>query len=319
MSWRGNKQLTLKASRYYFGHFMKSLRNHLGRLTGADRSETGTDNNLQLVLHVGLPKAASTFMQYSVFHSTDTLEYIHARKKTPIERALIAYNRDSGAKVKRRLKLRLADLPARNVLISNESICMKPWEPWLDQGPTPESFCAGLYLLEKYGREVRVIIVIRRQDQWLASRYAESAKTDESFSTEDFERRVNDLCERSSDLGALKWLDYSDMLNRLQQRLGEQNLLVLPMERIVRDHHGLIAELEAFLGVSGWTAFYEKQGIVKKKNALSLGENVWRMRRRETTLSLSEETQKRILSKYESTNRKASDDFGLELGRFGYF
>lgn len=274
-----------------------------------------------LTLHIGLPKTASSFLQFRVFRNEPNLTYVHARVRGELERVLQQHQRIRRKRFDKRIKPRLVSLlPKGDVLVSDENITMWAKEPWEHRGPTPGGFAARVPQLQSVVGTLRVMLGVRRQDQWLASRYSESARLSDEFSQEDFERRAAELC-RVRPEGALRWLDYGPVYGQLARALGPENLLVFPMEALDDDPEDVVKKLEAFMGVSGWLqAFRENSAKEKRLNVLSTEPDTWRFKGHEDrVLRLPPSTKQALLARYEKTNRKLDSKIDFDLRRYGYF
>jgi hypothetical protein len=274
-----------------------------------------------LTLHIGLPKTATSFLQMRVFRSEKNLTYIHGRTRGPLERLLQVHQRMSKHRFEERIKPQLLSLlPAGDVLVSDENIAMRVGEPWKNKGPTPASFGPRLGQLQTLVGTVRVILGVRRQDHWLASRYAESARLSDEYSQEDFERWAAMLCAGTPVKGALNWLDFARAERSLRRCLGRENLLVLPMEALEDDTERVIGMIEQFVGVSGWLDNFRSKPNKKRVNVLSIEPNTWRFKGRPNkVLRLTETTSKALLARYESTNRELNRRIDFDLQRYGYY
>jgi hypothetical protein len=123
-----------------------------------------------------------------------------------------------------------------------------------------------------------VVIGIRRQDQWLASRYAESSKDFPGLDQSDFDRRMHELAKREVLDGPLAWLDYAAVRQEFSAALGRENLLLVPLEWIGARPEETIRQLEGFCGLTPGDAWALKPSR-QARNPLSKGPNTWRMRR----------------------------------------
>ena len=144
----------------------------LRSLLGLERKERALEQAGApvLTLHIGLPKTASTFLQRSVFSSAPGLTYVRKYKELPLPVAIEKMQRVHPRRVSDFVDSIGEELPEGNVLVSNENVSMHVKEPWADKGPTPTRFCERVVALEPLVGTLRVILGIRRQDQWLASR-----------------------------------------------------------------------------------------------------------------------------------------------------
>jgi hypothetical protein len=275
-----------------------------------------------LTLHIGLPKTATTFLQYRIFNRQREITYIHQprdRDRDAIERLLKRQQR-AGRRELASLEQRIVRvLPPGDVLVSNENISIAADEVWTGRGPTPTRLAERVARLADRLDGVRVVVGIRRQDQWLASRYAESAKAFPEFCQRDFEERVARLCSRPLE-GALQWLDYDAAFAALVDHLGDGNVLLLPSEALADEPEHALGRLEEFLGHTGLVSVYRAQADSTdlRRNALSVGQNRWQMRGREAMLALPDQLEAVVLRRFADGNRLVAKAAGLELGRFGY-
>jgi len=78
---------------------------------------------------------------------------------------------------------------------------------------------------------VKVFLTIRNQALWLASKYAQASPRIYNASQSDFEMRV----KKFSHLASKQWCDWSCIVKEFDSVLGEENFLVLCMEDIGED------------------------------------------------------------------------------------
>lgn len=271
-----------------------------------------------LTLHIGLPKTASTFLQYRVLNRQDRYTYIHSSASSDLEALVRRYVRTSESSVPQLEDDLVAAVPDGDVLLSDENIPMSPQEPWLGTGPTPRRTARRLARLGRRVGGVRVVLAIRRQPQWLASRYAESAKRFADFGQADFERRVELLCQQRPS-GALRWLEYDVAYRELVSHLGRDNVLMHPVELLRDDPALALSRLEGFLGCDGWVEAYHAGAIdMGRSNALRTGRRQWTMRDHDSVLELPAALEGRARAVYDAGNWSLASVTGLELGRLGY-
>ena len=149
-----------------------------------------------LCFHIGLPKTATTYLQWSIFPTIARVDLIHqsqgdkrarkflvdlknyctlGRRRNPLKRTL----RNWSARRQVLLKDRV---PApRCTVFTSENISMTPNGVWTGDGPPPAVVAERLAITaEELGvaaRHVKIIFGLRSQAPWLASRYAESSKS----------------------------------------------------------------------------------------------------------------------------------------------
>lgn len=268
-----------------------------------------------LVLHIGLPKTGTTFLQH-LFRRTPDLAFVH-RKMGEREgdvcrelRRLARTNRLLALVHARRIGARVRDLvPAsRSLLISDEDISVAAGGFWRGAGPEPQLVARRLAALEPPGSAsapVRVMIGIRQQDQWLASRYAESSRMFPEFGQSDFEARMRRIAAGASLAGPLQWLDYLGVREIFARALGPDNVLLVPLERLAADAGDTLAEVGRFLGgVDLGHAFLAMHRSKRRtQNRLATGENTWRMRRDGSPLRLEPDLQAALRQRFAESNR----------------
>ncbi len=260
-----------------------------------------------LIFHIGLPKTATTFLQHKIFAFAENINFVH-RKVSSEARALCSDLNtlaiaDDSAFCDRRTQIRDqlrehaigngTDFFARNLLISDENISLRPGIFWTGEGSSPSMVANRLADVGKnmalLDPKVRVIIGIRRQDQWLASRYAESSKLFPEFGQMDFERRMADIIRSDRLEQTMSWLDYDEVYRIFITLLGQQNVLLVPMERLFADPVSMLSELGEFLDSPNLIALYRREQDKEpggRVNSLSAGDNSWLMRRDNSKLHL---------------------------------
>lgn len=276
-----------------------------------------------LALHIGLPKTGTTFLQYRIFNRLQELAYIHdptSEDPDAVERLLRSYQRVGRDRLSGLEDRIVRALPDGDVLVSNENISIRAKEVWEGSGPRPGRLARRVARLAERLGDVRVVVGIRRQDQWLASRYAESAKHFPEFGQRDFDERVSRLCDGSLS-GVLRWLDYDRAHAELVDRLGEGNVLLLPSEVVAAEPEAALASVERFLGCTGMVEAYQEQADDPslRRNVLSVGDNRWQLRGRDDTLRLSDELSERVRERFAEGNRAVEKAAGFDLGGYGYY
>jgi hypothetical protein len=215
-----------------------------------------------LVFHIGLPKTGTTLLQHRVLRRAPGIAFLHrkhGRTAMWLMRALRHHCQagDLVGAIEVTLLLAVIDrLAARGqpLVVSDESIAFKMKRFWAESTQGPERVARRLGALAARApaalRPCKVIIGIRRQDRWLASCYAHCADSPRGggFSQDDFTRRLAAIAAGAAGDCALGWLDYARTRDIFGQALGAENVLMLPMERLVGDMRGTVRELTGFLG-----------------------------------------------------------------------
>lgn len=286
--------------------------------TRAHLAETGrqTHDGTMLTLHIGLPKTGTTFLQHRVLAQAEGIDFIH-RDRGPTELGLclslrrLAHSPPMLAPLLRldaRRRLAALRTKAAGLLVSDENISVHPRRFWHGAGPSPEDLARRLAgfaaKLPTSLRPLRIIIGIRRQDQWLASRYAESSRDFAEFGQADFDRRIAAIARSPVLPGPLGWLDFDRVQRTFATTFGSDNLLILPLERLVATPEPVFAELSRFLGaqIDRPAPAPKTKAERRQRNQLSSGENRWRMRRDKTELRLDPPEQAALLDRLAASN-----------------
>lgn len=297
-----------------------------------------------LVVHLGLPRTATTFLQYSVFAKTlsqrSNFIYVHRKRGenekhlTRTLRKLTKAKESELAAMLSELNVRLARLKETKgvtptnptIIISDENISLDGKSIWLDEGPTPIEVAMRLGRWAQNSATsghypVRLILGIRRQDQWLASRYAQSAGGLDGFCQSDFERRLQRVCEQELQ-GAMQWLDYARARRALATVFGDENVLLIPIESVSMAPLQTLDSLGRFIGRPSLAEAYRrtapKDTRIKPRNRLATGPNTWKLRGGDD-ITLTETLSMRIRMRFGNSNQTLASDTGLDLSFLGYF
>lgn len=271
-----------------------------------------------LALHVGLPKTATTFLQYQVFKHQKRLTYIHNPKDwgpDAIEPALRRYVRADPADVPKLERTIDRILPDGDVLVSNENISLYGRDVWTGGGVPPQRIAVRLARLADRVGDLRVVVGIRRQDQWLGSDYAQLAVAFPEFGQQDFEQRLAALCDGPL-VGAIGWLDYEASLAAVAEAVG--SVLPVPMEMLSAEPEQTLRYLGEFIDCQGLDEIYRSQGKAKR-HTRSVGHNQWQLIGRDLTVELPGSLADRIIRRFRNGNRRMARRYGFDLRALGYF
>jgi hypothetical protein len=309
-------------------------------------------------LHIGLPKTATTTLQERLFPALGGVHYVGI----PMTDGFAAAPGDGA---RHRL---LAECFRRSerlwAAVGDDVLAefLGPKQRWLQQptsvlasdegvGRTASRTAllgAHLSSMERTVRswgfdDLRVLCVFRRQDEWLASHYAQVSDRKPAPSQQDFEATVSHVLDPHAGrfkLGAM--LDYQSLHEALEGAVGADRLLMLPYERLRADPAGFDDALCAFVG----TPVPETGSAEAVRNARSDRPGTWRLRRRPTrverslrriharlplpdrlstpsmtrpgTIELTAVLREQILDAYAVSNRALGRRLGTDLSTFGY-
>lgn len=214
----------------------------------------------RIVLHVGLHKTATTFLQDRVFPELPGVAFVHPLHTPqpndgPIERFMLELFFRNAACIdldhhRAAIGAWLDRVEHDTVLISSEAIVGWPIENHSNLANNSE-------LLHAMFPSAQVILVVRRQDKWVESAYAQLLKA--GFSTS-IERYVNWNPRTRSfepyNVGLYKGpnldardLDWAAFDRHYRGRFGERGVLTLPFELFTDDAPVFLRTLYDFLGV----------------------------------------------------------------------
>jgi hypothetical protein len=274
-----------------------------------------------LTLHIGLPKTGTTYLQRNVWPKAPELLLVHRRQGPQAEkicmdlRHYVRANALVAALLRRRIRraLRREDARAaaerRMLLVSAENISVHPIAFWRGADPEPEHVARRLAdLARSAGRPlspVRVIVGIRQQDQWLASRYAESGKDLPELSQADFDRRLSEIVRARDLAGGLAWLDHARVHAAFAAALGANNVHVYRLEEIGSDPAGTVERMGRFIGGEALGAALRRIAAEERparRNVLSIGGNAWRLRSGRSRLHLRPELALAVQERFRASN-----------------
>lgn len=298
-----------------------------------------------LYIHIGLPKTATTFIQHSIFAKLSEINYSNRKKTDDFFRSYsggfgsrilfsmspAVWTGVAGQAMEEFLRKNGPDKP---LVMSDENFSVNAKyfnfaKSVLYTDPALTAF--HLRAIDKISRRcgfdgLKVVFSFRRQDTWLASRYAQSAPGIPNASQEDFERRVSKLLDEQSEFYRRSaWLNYAYVFEVLSEALGVDSVLVLSMEGLSQDPSGFINNLDDFLETEGAiTRLADREGFFAKKSTNLVSENEWSLLdengyKSVRTIFLSNELSERVMSRFGQHNKVFSAMISENLSQYSYF
>lgn len=257
-----------------------------------------------LIIHIGLPKTGTTFIQKEVFKHLPGVFYIHRSQgsvsKIPkLQKHLTLLFRDSVVLDRARWTHKLARFfltqgVFRKVVLSDESISMGSMSFWESWGRTPEHLSDSLDNLGKTKwrpLRLKVIVGFRNPSTWIASRYAQSAAGFENPGQADFEERVAGLIGSDNSDNGLAWLDRKRVVKALTKAVGEPNVFDYTQEELEADPARIITKVLEFMEFDSKfiESFVGRLDLAIRHNTRKVGQDTWVMRGLDTTIQLTED------------------------------
>jgi hypothetical protein len=286
----------------------------------------------QLLIHVGLPKTATTFLQFSIFENLASWRHVY-RTHGEVESALCGALRTAVRAKGERLELAHRALvdnadrlsgPRTRLLVSHEPISVGAAEVWRERsGPNPTRAArrlADAAAMLPCDSPPKVLIGVRRQDEWLGARYAESCGRYPELTQEGFAAQVERLLESEKVTGSFAFLAYERVYNRFVRYFGAENVLMLPMELLAVRPRKAAAMLADFLGDEQVIELHRKAASdTRHRNGLRREGLVWTRRDGTGTIELPSCDAARIREFFRSRNKKFSAAVGIDLEELGYY
>ena len=255
-------------------------------------------------------------------------------------------------------------LPAENIIDSIGAKYNLRWLPvsgYTRKSPNPHLFKDHLKNMKKVLRSLgvenlKIIVGIRRQDLLMASLYSQLSDRIWSASQKSFEEWVKNIISSSLDYyhGGGIHLDYHHNIDFMLRAVGEDNLLVLPVEMLKEEPKKYLYNLYLFLSLDFESGSFKNilQKISRKpKKSNKSCRNTWNLKKlrslyllysnkvessqtfgptkripvrwfdwnRENKIHLSNGLRKKIRSKYEEGNKRLNNILSdVDLSRYGY-
>jgi hypothetical protein len=282
--------------------------------------------NRALYLHIGHHRTGTTYLQKHVFPKLRGLTYFFKGEKPEAQRITNAFLLSPA--IWRACGERLVAPFARlnsSVLLSRENMSSHRMfaRPGVSRRRDPFLLAAHLRecrrVAERFGLALKVILGIRRQDQYFGSRYAAHGRFASKPSQSDFERQVKEIIdpEQRYFLDGI-WLDYAATRDLIADEIGEEALLILPLEQLDSDRSRYLASLSAFLQTDVPHEIDEVPANVR-----AVGEDSWLLttnvngRRTDAgTITLSDSLRDEILVAYRDSNRRLTEATGIDFASY---
>ena len=290
-----------------------------------------------LVLHIGLTKTGSTFLQEEIFSKHPDILFLgkramrFARPGTPptpdrywfkpLQKALrVKRGPRRYATLMRNLAARTRD-DEKVLVASSEDFLPQRRHKYAKWGAL--DYRIFLRNLGKFaeiweqsgGRRLRVIVVIRRQDTWLASHYLQAVPKLRSLAKVSPSQRHFGKCVRrliETEFRAAPFLFFDRLFEDLSDTVGSENLHVAVYENLRANPDQFCNSLLGFCGVGPFD--FERRDVRPSRTEC---ERTWT--NEFLSIELTEQQSRRILRVFQRPNRRASRMIGTDLEEHGYF
>lgn len=273
-----------------------------------------------VVFHIGLPKTGTTFLQRNVFSGAPGVLFVHRSQGMEAEafcmglRRYVRADPVSAVWLRHRLRGTLGRycVKARSngqvLVVSAENISVHSVLFWQGKDPAPEQVARRLAELAGSDTgELRILIGLRDQAPWLASRYAESGKDFREFCQADFDRRLREIAALPALAGPLAWLDFGHVHEAFAARFGDANLHLYFQERLDAKPGWTLERIGAFVGGKEMGPVFRnlgRQSRGDRRNVSRKGENIWKLKSGpRARLVLRDDLKDAIMARFSESNR----------------
>lgn len=299
-------------------------------------------------LHVGIHKTGSTFLQRQVFPKlreikfwdTPNFDILEGKKPTSLSRFM-----NVSPLVWRELgkpfwdKIREGLPPESNILLSDEHAV-----------EANDPFRIGHHLQEikrviASSHTLRILIVIRRQDTWLASAYAQMSNRYDRASQDHFEEWLRNHTDSQKGFfsGPCVRLKYFTLIRKMEDAIGRDCVTVLPYELLKSSPNLFVEQCCNFANRDVPGSF-----SLRPTNKRSTSSKRWQIRpqadrhiqlrpgrvfqavfgrsqvripdwKREEEIQLTKDLSNLVLQKYKTENEELDQYLSLGLKQYGYY
>jgi len=206
--------------------------------------------NKQVYIHPGLPKSASTFLQDNVFGRIPDCYFPHRNPESPLKKIVRTILRKNYMFIDINEERRVLENFYMN---RNESKFLLSWE----------TFCGSfslnladheqrLNITKKLFPNAKILLVLRRQDDFIESWYAQYIKKGLVQDVFDYLNLKNGkfgdyrpIYEAGPNID-IKSLNWYSLVKNYEQLFGRENLLVIPYELLRKDRDAFLSRLYKF-------------------------------------------------------------------------
>ena len=195
----------------------------------------------KIVIHIGYSKAASTWLQ-EIFYNCENLSYYHKPTLWRTSEEKVYWDKNG------LIRLVKKDIfPNKPLIISHEHLILPGIHPTLICATTNLDYVRQLAnFLSNNLKKPRIILIIRRQDSLIASRYHQYIMQGGSLNANSF------LAELLPNNNPFKYCDYrfSKVIELLKKVIGEAHMLVATVDDIKISPDKFLKHCSEFVGTN---------------------------------------------------------------------
>lgn len=195
----------------------------------------------ELIVHVGFPKCASTFLQRLVFPHVPGVQHVPSTDTSELYQALSLLNWTDGEADRRRALDAFRSRASREnkcYLVSAEHFVM-PGDCLQTRYPRPIILSDSETILDRIaGLEIptKILILVREQGSWIRSWHQERVKRFET-------RPLVEYIAAPETRKTLDLIQYVPLIRGLQEKFGSANVFPIPFETLRHDPEWFFSRL----------------------------------------------------------------------------
>lgn len=201
----------------------------------------------RLIVHIGYPKSASTLLQKSVFPHLEDAEFLGAKTDPDLYRALghriLDGGEDERAAILATYRQRIEQAKQPQIVSAEHFVMPSDCLAMGFPRPLPLLNAKDIFpLFSKLSDQIVVVVILRRQEDWLKSWYQERVKRYET-------RSFREMVRSPSFQGVMESLRYDRVANQLATLFGKENVRFVPFELLKKSHTKFLIALTQAMGV----------------------------------------------------------------------
>jgi len=297
----------------------------------------------QIIIHVGMHKTGTTFLQQDVFPRIPGVYYADRyNKEEPVTQLIKRMDQNPAAldlqQEKQHMEAYINAIDAPVVLISSENLF----------GYFHASYFNNQYILHVLKTlfpSARIFMSVRRQDEWFESLYRQMLHTGQSLSINQFLNYKNGQFQpwypsKISQGVTNVYMDFSQFVLQYRRHFGEDKVLVLPYELLKTDQTAFLQQFYAFFNLE---TYYPPKNTLKNRSYSLISSYVALLLNRFVSSGevkkhirhflqrkldkwvyiphsfISEKQRREMMLLHKDNNQRLSELIRIDLSQYGYY
>lgn len=267
-----------------------------------------------IIIHIGLPKTGSSFLQKNFFPAIENVYYFQRRYGVP------KFSHWVRGQVSHYLRLTIVGTPSKRfevwllflkllakkkpVLISDESLSAGGSSFFEMYGDSVEDFVRKISDFSQRIGSVQLKIILGQRDvaEWIASSYAQRARRFPNPGQSDFEERIRFILTADPEPPILSWLSRSNLVAKFTELLGKDNLFIYDLKDLSLNPDAILNDLRNFIAHDSAysNTAYQHYLALEKENVKKVGNSSWKLRGNSKVIELSPEFSSALRNRFDT-------------------